>query len=283
MSSSSKTGSWRREYADFARAFSGAFLFGIALLYTMEMWWIGTYIAPSRLLVLLALAFAANLALTHFAGFKKGHSLGRTVNQATDSVAVGVVASLVILLVLNRIGLSDPLDAILGQIVIQAVPLSIGASLANAVFSSGGREGGGGEGKEARPVRSILKDMGATAVGATFVGSTVAPTVEIPLLAAELGRLHELALIAVSLIISYMIVFASGFTTQPKPREDRSLLQRPVPETLLAYVVSLLVALVALYLFDRVEIGDPVGQVVSGTLVLGLPAAVGGAAGRVAV
>lgn len=279
MSSSSETGGWRREYGDFARAFSGAFLFGIPLLYTMEMWWIGTYIAPSRLFVLLALAFVANLALTHFAGFKEGHSIGRTVNQTTDSVAVGVVTSLVVLLVLNRIGFSDPLDAILGQIVIQAVPLSIGASLANAVFSSGGREGG----KETRPVQSIFKDMGATAVGATFVGSTVAPTTEIPLLAAELGCLHELVLIALSLIISYMIVFASRFTTQPKPRGELSLLQRPVPETLVAYVVSLLVALVALYLFDRVEIGAPIGQVVSEMLVLGLPAAVGGAAGRVAV
>jgi uncharacterized membrane protein len=56
-----------------------------------------------------------------------------------------------------------------------------------------------------------------------------------------------------------------------------------VPETLLAYIVSLLAALIALYLFDRVEIGDSIGQVVSETLVLGLPAAVGGAAGRVAV
>lgn len=276
-------GAWQQEYADFARAFSGAFLFGIALLYTMEMWWIGTYIAPSRLVILLALTFAANFALTHFTGFKKGHSIGQTVNQTIDSVAVGVVASLVVLVVLNRIGFSDPLGAVLGQIVIQAVPLSIGASLANAVFSSGGREGVGGEEKETGSARSILKDMGATAVGATFVGSTVAPTVEIPLLAAELGHLHELALIAVSLIISYMIVFASGFLAQPKPQGDRSLLQRPVPETMLAYVVSLLVSLVALYLFDRVEIGDPIRQFVSETLVLGLPAAVGGAAGRVAV
>ncbi len=165
----------------------------------MEMWWIGTYIDPSRLLLLLAFAFAANLTLTHFAGFGKGHSFGQTMNQTFDSLAVGLISSLLVLVVLNRVGPSDPLDAVLGQIVVQAVPLSIGASLANAIFSGGGR---GGEEQEGQPVRSILKDMSATAVGAAFVASTIAPTVEIPLLATELGNLHELALIGLSLVIS---------------------------------------------------------------------------------
>ncbi len=280
---SSKPGSWRRELGDFARAFSGAFLFGITLLYTMEMWWIGTYVDLWRLLVLLAFTFATNFALSHIAGFKKQGTLGETADQTVDSVAVGLVSSLAVLLVLNRIGLSDPLDAILGQIIVQAVPLSIGASLARFIFSGGGRGGGSAREQRSEPVRSTLKDMAATAAGATFTGFTIAPTVEIPLLAAELGHLHELALIGLSLTISYAIVFASGFNPQEGDRKDRTLLQRPVPETLVAYVVSLLVALLAAYLFARVEIGDPIGQVVSETLILGLPAAVGGAAGRVAI
>lgn len=280
---SSKPGSWRGELADFARAFSGAFLFGVTLLYTMEMWWIGTYVELWRLLVLLGFALAANFALSHFAGFKKAGTLGETADQTVDSVAVGVVSSLVVLLVLNRIKLSDPLDAILGQIMVQAVPLSIGASLARFIFSGGGRGAGSAHEQESEPVRSILKDMATTAVGATFTGFTIAPTTEVPLLAAELGHLHELALIVLSLLISYAMVFATGFDLQEGNRKGRPLLQRPVPETLVAYVVSLLVALLALYLFARVEIGAPIGQVVSETLILGLPAAVGGAAGRVAL
>ncbi len=278
--SSSEPGPWRSEFYDFSRAFSGAFLFGITLLYTMEVWWIGTYVDPLSLLILLAFAFFASLTLNYFAGFGMGGSLGQTLNQTMDSLAVGLVSSLVVLVVLNRVGLSDPLDAVLGQIVIQAVPLSIGASLANAIFSGGGR-GGGEQGGQS--VSSIFKDMGVTAVGAAFVSSTIAPTVEIPLLAAELGNLHELALIGLSLVVSYIIVFASGFTIQPKPQEERTLLQRPMPETVVAYVVSLLVALLALYFFARIEIGDPIGHIVSEVLILGLPAAVGGAAGRVAV
>ncbi len=61
--SSYDAGGWKREYSELARAFSGAFLFGITLLYTMELWWIGTYISFWRLFLLLAFAFAANLAL----------------------------------------------------------------------------------------------------------------------------------------------------------------------------------------------------------------------------
>lgn len=153
---SSKTGSWRGELGDFSRAFSGAFLFGVTLLYTMEMWWIGTYVEPWRLLVLLGFALAANFALSHFAGFKKEGTLGEIADQTVDSVAVGAVSSLVVLLVLNRIKLSDPLDAILGQMMVQAVPLSIGASLARFIFSGGGRGAGRAHEQESEPVSDSL-------------------------------------------------------------------------------------------------------------------------------
>jgi uncharacterized membrane protein len=53
-----------------------------------------------------------------------------------------------------------------------------------------------------------------------------------------------------------------------------------MPRTL---ALSLLVALAALLLFDRIEWGDPLGEIVTMVLVLGLPAAVGGAAGRLVV
>lgn len=44
---------WANELDDFLRAFSGAFLFGVPLLFTMEMWWIGTYIEPWKALLFL--------------------------------------------------------------------------------------------------------------------------------------------------------------------------------------------------------------------------------------
>lgn len=104
----------------------------------MEMWWIGAYAELWKLLAFLGLALVANVGFTHAAGFKRESMFQSTINQAVDAVAVGIVAAIVMLLVLNRTQPGDPLDSVLGMIVIQAVPLSIGASVANEVF---GRRG----------------------------------------------------------------------------------------------------------------------------------------------
>ena len=274
-------GTWKSESDDFVRAFCGAFLFGIPLLYTMEMWWIGSYDDMWKLLIFLSVAFLACLGLTYFAGFQSEKAAWPNVDQAIDTLAIGLIGSAIILLILNRIGLADPLDSIIGKVIIEAVPLSIGAAVGNAFFSSGRASGvEKGEEQEGRVGRAALRDMGATAAGAIFVAFSVAPTQEIPILAVELGYRHKLALIALSLVVSYAIVFESGFDPRRSGRKQLGVLQRPINQTLVAYAVPLLVAL---YLFDRVETGNPISDVVSQTLVLGLPATVGGAAGRLAV
>ncbi|RJP74386.1 MAG: DUF2391 family protein [Candidatus Zixiibacteriota bacterium] len=65
---------WQREVNDFVRAFSGAFIFGIPLLFSMEMWWIGVYGDLWKLLLFLLLAFGINLNLAVFTGFKRESS-----------------------------------------------------------------------------------------------------------------------------------------------------------------------------------------------------------------
>jgi len=138
---------------DFVRAFCGAFLFGIPLLFTMEMWWIGAYAELWKLL-----AFLASLGLTCFAGFQKEGIVGSNVDQATDTLTVGLVGSVIVLLVLNRIHFSGPLDSVVGKIMIEAIPLSIGASVGNAFFSSGRTSGDekGGK-KKGRAGRATLR------------------------------------------------------------------------------------------------------------------------------
>jgi putative integral membrane protein (TIGR02587 family) len=125
----SEPGPWQRERDDFVRAFSGAVLFGIPLLFTMEMWWIGEFANLWKLLLFMLLAFLANIHLAYFAGFKRESAFSSSVGQAVDAMAVGVVTSIVVLLVLNQLSLSEPPGAILGKVVLQTVPLSIGASV----------------------------------------------------------------------------------------------------------------------------------------------------------
>jgi putative integral membrane protein (TIGR02587 family) len=299
-------GPWRKELDDFIRALSGAFLFGVPLLYTMEMWWIGDYSELWRLGVFLGLALVVNFSLARFAGFKQEPpTLARSLNETVDAVAVGVLASLIVLVTLNRITLEDPLDSILGKVIIQAVPLSLGASAANIILAfrvpqrddapgaeaggaggQGGQEhGAAGQGEGARQTsgrhrHGLLADLGATIIGGLFISLSIAPTEEIPTLAAGLTYVHEIALIVLSLALTYAIVFESGFDPQRSDTQNRGPFRQPWTKTVTAYVVALGVAGAALFLFQQVEPGDPIGEILAQTLALGLPASIGGAAGR---
>jgi putative integral membrane protein (TIGR02587 family) len=195
------------------------------------------------------------------------------------------VAGIVVLLVLNRIALMEPLDSVLGKIVVQTVPLSLGASVANVVFSPRrSREGDEDDSGQADVGRRTLNDLGATMAGGVFLGFSIAPTEEVQLLAAELTPGHQLMLILLSILISYAIVFVSGFDSQHiRRRRPRGIFQGPVSETAMAYLVSLLVSLTALFLLVGIDAGDPIASITAQTLVLGLPVAIGGAAGRIVI
>lgn len=277
---------WAREVDNFARAFSGAYIFGVPLLFTMEMWWIGEHLDRRKLFAFLALAFVANLGLSYIAGFRyeridRRRSLRAAMDQAIDTVAVGIAAATIMLLVLNRLDLSGPLDRALGMIAIQAVPLSIGAAVANEVFGRPGERHrmGADVTADMGQVEGLVSDVGATIIGGLFVGFSITPTDEVPMIAAGLEAAHMLALVGFSLLVSYTIVFLSEFDT-PRPK---GLFQGPVTEMVLTYLVSLGVAVIALYLFDQIEITDPLTLTHQQTLVLGVPTTVGGAAGRLIV
>lgn len=282
--------SWAEELRDVLRAVGGGFIFAIPLLYTMELWDIGVTAELWKLLLFLGLAFLISLGLAHSrsGGFKTDTSAFATLEQAADGVAVGIVGAAIVLLVLNRIQPGDPWPGITGKVIAQAVPLAIGAAVANAIFGARGersRQGDeeeSGDAQHARDARSaFLADLSATTIGAIFLAFSIAPTDEVAILAAELTYRHLVAVIGLSLLLSYIVVFASGYGAdrerQPGP------FQSPLTETVLAYVVSLLVALAALALFDRIDSGDPPLEIVALVLVLGLPASVGGAAGRLVV
>jgi putative integral membrane protein (TIGR02587 family) len=276
---------WREEIRGLVRAFSGAFLFGVPLLYTMEMWWLGEISRPGSLLLMLAIALVANLALVTAAGFKREASPFSRIEQTLDAVAVGAVGATVVLLTLNQLTPDQAPQAILGKIVLQVLPLSIGASLANIVFGlRADREGDDDHASARSPSvwRALFGDVGATAIGAMFIAATIAPTEEVPMLAARMEYWNLLALIGLTLVTGYIIVFASGFDPAAK-RDRQHLFQHPTTETVLSYLVSLVVSFGVLLLTKQLGTEDPPMFALTQTLVLGLPAMVGGAAGRIAV
>ena len=257
-----RSGSWGNELQDILRAVSGGFIFATPLLYTMEMWWIGTTAELWKLLLFLGVAalISFGLARSRSGGFKEETSRFASLEQAVDGVAIGLVGAVIVLTVLNRIQLGDPLGSVLGKVIVQAVPLSIGAAVANAIFGPHGersREGEEAERRSAESGQAFIADFGATIIGAIFLAFSIAPTDEVPTLAAELDYAHALALIALSLLLTYIIVFASGFGTGQ--HEQQGPFQSPLTETVLAYLLSLLVALVSLSPLRPHRVGRSVG------------------------
>lgn len=271
---------WADELGAFARAFAGAAVFGIPLIFTMEMWWIGKSLPLNHLSYIFLLSFVANFALDYVAGFRDDHSVRLAFDEAIDSLAVGIVLATVLLFGTNQLRHSDGIQQGIGMVILLSLPLSLGVSVARQVFDGDrASKGDDDNGSTLSMWQGLFSDIGATAIGGAFIGMSIAPTQEVEMIAAGLRWWHLYILIGLSLLLSYIIVFASGFDEASPP----GLFQHPLPETMLSYVISLAIAFTLLVLFDRVSLEDPLYEIIRQTVVLAVPASIGGAGGRLVI
>ena len=274
---------WKNELSDIIRGASGGFLFGIPLLYTMEVWWIGSSTKPAQMSIAIVTTFLVVFLLTRTEGFRKTKDIrwGDAAIDTVEAIAIGIVCAAVILFLLQEITPDTPLQETLGKIIFEGLPFSLGVALASG-FLSGDRYQSSDSDSEPM-INPTLADIGATLIGAMIIAFNIAPTDEIPMLAAAISPPWQLAIIAASLLISYGIVFVADFTYQAKRQQHQGIFQSPLSETVMAYLVSLVASAFMLFFFHKLSFTDPWSIWLSYTLVLGLPATVGGAAGRLAV
>lgn len=285
---------WLAEFQAILRGSAGGFLFGIPLLYTVEVWSIGSATGPPWLLGVLATTLVVVWLLTQVEGFRQTLTLHplEAVAESIEAIGIGVICAAIALILLRRITLATPLSETLGKLVFEAVPFSLGVALARSTLQSN-------RSRDRRTtvstlasstlasstlatVQDALVDLDATLIGALLIAFSIAPTEEVPLLASSLPAPWLLLIMAASLGLSYTIVFASGFTDRSE-RRQRGLLLSPTTETLAAYLVALGASVTMLVLFQQLNPSDPWQEWLSDILVLGLPASVGGAAGRILI
>ncbi|MEA5602025.1 TIGR02587 family membrane protein [Nostoc sp. UHCC 0252] len=284
---------WKSEINDLIRGACGGFLFGIPLLYTMEVWWIGSLAKPQLMMIAIALMFIVVYLLNQTEGFRKRRYKGlahQAVMDTVEAIAIGISCSAFVLLLLRELTLETSLKESLGKIIFESVPFALGVALANQLLG----DNSNGEEQEPNQVNSTTNkkgdelnatfaDLSATLIGATIIAFNIAPTDEITMLAAAASPPWELAMIATSLLISYGIVFQAGFSDQQKRRQQKGIFQRPSSETIMSYLVSLLAGAFMLWFFQKLTFSDPWTMWLDHTLMLGLPATIGGAAGRLAI
>ncbi|MBG1262704.1 TIGR02587 family membrane protein [Nostoc commune] len=286
---------WRSEINDIIRGACGGFLFGIPLLYTMEVWWIGSLVKPQLMMMAIAFMFIVVYLLNQTEGFRKRRDSWLTAQAAMDTVeaiAIGLACSAFVLLLLRELTPETSLKESLGKIIFESVPFTLGVALANQLL--GDTRNGNTEAQASDRVNNTAKnkedelqatfaDVGVTLIGATIIAFNIAPTDEIPMLAAAASPPWQLAMIATSLLISYGIVFQAGFSNQQKRKQQKGIFQKPSSETIMSYLVSLLASAFMLWFFQKLTFSDPWTMWLDHTLMLGLPATIGGAAGRLAI
>ncbi len=284
---------WAEESDELIRGISGGFLFGIPLLYTMEVWWIGSYSKASMRLVALAITYLVVFFFNRTAGFRRNQDIEMrwrdTAMESVEAIAIGLVSATVVLILLRQIDIHTPLNEALGKAIFEGLPFSLGVALATSLMS-GDRfelnlENNNTKGNSTKPteIENNLADLGATLIGAIFIAFNIAPTDEVPMLAAASSSPWQIAVVVSSLLISYCIVFAAGFRGQKRRYKQRGVFQDPLGETLICYLVSLGASVVMLWFFQKLNFSDPWQIWLNHSIILGLPAAIGGAAGRLAV
>lgn len=277
-----EAGPWWGELLAVVRAMSGGLLFGVPLLYTMEVWWVGSHTAPAQVAVVLGLLAVPVFVLNHTDGFRASRDvrLRDAVADTLEAVAVGIVATAGVLVLLRELTRSTPIDVALGKVVYESVPFCLGVGVARH-FLGGDRSRADADDGSAAGGSATVADLGATTIGAVFISLSIAPTDEVPLIASAMTPGWLLALMAASLATSYAVVFVAGFSGQDKRHSHEGALQRPITETVVCYLLALIIAAALLWVFQRGL--QPWTDLVARAVVLGFPAAVGGAAGRLAM
>jgi len=268
-----------RDYAyGLARAFGGAIIFALPLLMTMEMWSIGLYVHPLRLLLFILANFLVLVLLSRFGGFERTASLTEDMLDALAAYAVGMVSSALILKLFGLFSEGLALDELVGMIAVQAVPASFGAMIARKQLSSGEPDD---DAEKAARSAGYAGQMFLMLAGALFLAFNVAPTEEMILIGYKMGPWHTLVLMLASILLLHVLVFRVGFAGQEEP-EGYGPARRFLVFTVPGYAIALAVSLYVLWTFGRVD-GHALHVVAGTVVVLGFPAAIGAAIARLVV
>lgn len=269
-----------REYAiGLARAFGGAIIFGYPLMMTMEMWWLGFHMDRARLLAFLLLTLVMLSGLGFFAGFEQARSAKSVALDALSAFGIAVIASALALACFGILKPEMSVGELAGKIAIQAIPASMGASLARKQLGSKEEEAQ----EERREARAGYEaQLFLMTAGALYMAFNVAPTEEMLLIAYKMTPWHGIVLVLASLGLLHAFVYAVGFGGQESVPEGAPRWTAFAHYTLAGYGIAVAVSLYVLFTFGRTD-GAALAPITMMTVVLAFPSALGAAIARLVV
>ena len=275
----------RDEVRPLIRGLCGGFIFSLPIIYTMEMWWLGHATPIGKILAFFVLSYAITVGLNYVSGFREDRDLRDAFEDAVEAKAIGLVVAAVMLVLLGVADGGHSWSVFLSQVVILAIPISIGASLARTQFgerdeSETARDAEAEDRPRAAGWRDDARDLALMVFGGIFLGFSVAPTEEIALIATQGHLFQSLGTVAVALGVAYLTLFEARFVGQRQRHASEGVFQDPWQETLLAYAVSLAISWLLLwfmgFLGPHLALDETIGMVVA----LAFPVSLGGVAAR---
>ena len=257
------------------RGFGGALLFALPMLLTMEMWWLGFYVYRWRLVLMLVLAIPLLIGLAHYSGIRSASNWRQDAVDGMTAYSIGVITAAATLPIIGVITIDMPWREIVGKIMVVAPISAFGAILARSQLGGGGQKS-----KEQRKEQSSYwAELFFVAAGAFYLGSNVAATQDMTLIAYKMTGWHAVALLVVEVLIMHTFLYGMEFSAAPEVARGTPWWSIMIRFTMPGLVVALIVAAYLLWTFGRFETFEP-HWIVMFTLVLGLPCAIGGAARR---
>ena len=271
----------RDHFIGVARAFGGALFFGLPLLMTMEMWWLGFYMDRFRLALFVAAFFPVVVGLARFAGFERTTGWGEDVRDALVAVLVGFVTAAGVLVLTGVLRLHGSPSEAVGMVAVTAIPCSVGAALAESILGGddAAADDAGAEGSGAVSPTSYAGELFLMGAGAIFFAFNIAPTEEMLRIALRLTVWHLVAAVGASLLLMHAFVYSVEFHGQHGLPHGTPRWHALALFTIPGYAIALLLSAYVLWTFGRF---DGVGGAMRLALavVLAFPASLGAAAAR---
>ncbi len=276
--------SLEKSLKEYGRGLTGGLLFSLPMLYTMELWWIGFIADPVPLAVYFLVGLGLLIIYNHFVGLRKDHSFIEEVLEAIEEMGLGLMLTLFILWLTQRIAPGMSLEEIGGKVIVESVTMAIGISVGKSQLGNEQSNDAGEDGEEKPGAHDshLWRTVGIALCGTILVASNVAPTEEIVVIALEAGYLKILMIALLSFALGSAVLYYINFkgahewVLQPNSYWD------VLAGGFIMYAVALASSAFMLWFFGRFEGLDLYGMVAE-IVVLGFPATLGASAGRLLI
>ncbi|KAB2689248.1 TIGR02587 family membrane protein [Brucella pseudogrignonensis] len=265
-------------FTGIARGLGGALLFALPMLMTMEMWELGLYANPSRLLLLCVLNIPLLIGLAYRIGFERMSTWTQMLRDAAIAFALGIVLSSMILWLFGLLSADLPLKHNIAMIALQAVPASIGALLGRSQLGMRSEQNDEDDG-EYDGESGYFNELFMMVVGALFLGLNVAPTEEMILIAYKIVPVQTALIVLLSIALMHGFVYSIHFKGGHRAKEGAPWWSSLIRFTLPGYALAFATSAYTLWTFERLDDGS-FAQMVTTIVVLSFPAAIGAASAR---